>query len=342
MFDINLAKIFSTVVDTKSITNAAAQLKIPKATISRKISFLEKELGVRLIHRTTRKLKVTSEGEKYYQRCHAALKAIDEANQEIISSQEDIAGEIKLTCPVLFADEFLCKLVVEFQKLFPTITIQVNATNDFIDLVEDSFDLAFRCGNENNLIGSNFVARSLGRACYCVVASPDYINQYGILSHPSQINKHKTIGHSTQWNSALQFSKKEELVTVSPKSSLNLNSIKSMCECAKEGLGITILPCYTALNALKSGELKILLPDWEFVFGELSLVYPCAKFVPKRIRLFIDFSLEYYRSSMPWVSDKIEMKKYIHEDYFCKTENNLSTQKPKLLSATRSGDNSIC
>lgn len=321
MFDLNLTKIFVTVFETKSITKSADILKIPKATISRKIAYLEENLGVKLIHRTTRKLQVTKEGQQYYQRCNTALKTIDEANQKIIALQNENSGEIKLSCPVLFADQFLGKLIFKFQKQYPNIGFRINSTNEFIDLVKENVDVAFRCANNSASIDSNYIARNLGKASYCVVASPNYIDKFGEIEHPNDVHRHKTIGHSTQWNSSLHFSRNEELISITPMSILNVDSINMMTECAIEGMGITILPCYSAMDALESGKLKILLFDWEFIFGDIHLIYPSAKFIPKKVRLFIDFSLDYFRSVIPWESSKNQMKKYIYQESFVKKKN---------------------
>lgn len=323
MFDLNLTKIFSTVVETNSITKAADALEMSKASVSRKITSLEKKLGVRLLHRTTRKLNITHVGKKYHQSCRAALNTIYEANQEACHKKNEMSGEITITCPVVFAEQFLSQPIQKFRELHPEVNVRIIATNDILDLKKQHIDLAFRAARGNNLLNLGYIARNLGSACYVAVASPNYVEQNGIISHPIELCQHKTIGY-TQSGPELTFVSDEESMDIRVDHTLNVNSLKMVRSCAIDGLGIAILPCYLAIDALRKKELTVLLPDWEFVFGDLFLVYPSLKHIPKRVRLFIDFAVEYYTREKPWKIDKEETKNYIHKRYANSKEANHS------------------
>ena len=311
MFNFNLAVIFSKVVEKNSITKAALALGIPKATVSRKLAALEDELGVRLMQRTTRSLSLTDTGRTYYQSCQDALAAIHEANLEASQTQEEPSGLLKISAPVVFGDQFLSGPLIEFMLKYPKIDLKVDLTDRLVDLVAEDFDLTFRVGQ---LTDSSYIARRLGGTRQVVIASEDYLNKFGSPKTPKDLQNHQMIGYNDNLSKkTLHFSgpNGSENINISP--SLIINSLNVMRDTSISGLGITILPIFMALEPLRAGKVKIILPEWEFQFGDLYLVYPSKRHVATKVRTFIDFMLDIYKSNKPWLPNTEELQQYVYQ-----------------------------
>ncbi len=308
---MNLAAIYSKVVETHSITKAALALGIPKATVSRKLAALEDELGVRLIQRTTRRLNLTDTGRQYYRRCQDALAAIHEANLEASQTQEAPSGVLKLSAPVVFGDQFLSDPIVKFMQLYPKIDLKVDLTDRLIDLVEEDIDLTFRVGK---LADSSYITRKLGTTSQVVVASESYLEQYGVPEKPNNLTNHQIIGYSENLGKKnLEFKGPGGSVNFHTSPTLIVNNINIMKDACSQGLGITILPVFLALDFLREGKLKIILPEWQFQFGDLYLLYPSKKHLAAKVRVFIDFIVEAYSSEQPWLPSTEELQQYVYQ-----------------------------
>src|SRR5690606_5190989 len=185
-FDLNEMAIFAHVVDAGSFTGAARNLGLPKSTVSRKITQLEERLGVRLIQRNTRSLRLTDTGNAYYNHCARILSEIEEANIAVTQMQSTPTGTLRITAPVLFGSTVLSALIAEFMELHP----QVN-----VDLVLDVIDIAFRIGQ---LEDSSLIGRYLGDVRGMLCASPEYLRRKAAPSHPDELSNHSLITAS-QW-----------------------------------------------------------------------------------------------------------------------------------------------
>ncbi|PIP80328.1 MAG: LysR family transcriptional regulator [Gammaproteobacteria bacterium CG22_combo_CG10-13_8_21_14_all_40_8] len=310
MFDLNLTAIFAKVVETQSLTKAAQELGIPKATVSRKLASLEDELGVRLIQRTTRRLNLTDTGRQYYRSCQEALATVHEANLEASQTQEAPTGVLKISAPTAFGDQFLSSPLIQFRQMYPQINLQVNLTDRVIDLVEEDIDITFRVGL---LANSSYVSRRLGKTSQLIVASPKYLQQHGVPKSPKDLQQHQVIGYSENLGKkTLVFEGVEGSVSINVSPSIIVNNINIMKNFCTEDLGITIIPLFLALEALRKGELKIILPEWRFQFGDLYLLYPSKKHLATKVRVFIDFIANQYATEQPWLPSTEQLKQYIY------------------------------
>lgn len=171
MLDLNDIVVFARVVETGSFTAAARLLAMPKTTVSRRVAALEREVGVRLLQRTTRSLNVTDAGRLYYEQSSQALRTIEEANLRLAEARAEPSGTIRISAPVGFGGHFLTAAVVDFLAIYPKTKVELRLTDDKLNLVEDGIDLAFRTGI---LQDSTLIARKLGSTHRLLCASPDY------------------------------------------------------------------------------------------------------------------------------------------------------------------------
>src|SRR5688572_24112812 len=184
MFDLNDIIVFARVVEAGSFTAAARVLGMPKTTVSRRIAALESELGVRLIQRTTRSLNVTDAGRLYYEGSSRALRTIEDANLRLSEARAEPSGAIRISAPVGFGSHFLTGTVFDFLAAYPKTRVELNLTDDQLNLVENGIDLAFRTGI---LPDSTLIARKLDAAHRILCASPDYLARHGVPALPADL-----------------------------------------------------------------------------------------------------------------------------------------------------------
>src|SRR5918995_2106794 len=190
MLDLNDILIFARVVEAGSFTAAARLLGMPKATVSRRIVALEREVGVRLIQRTTRSLNVTDAGRLYYEQSSQALRTIEEANLRLAEARAEPSGTIRISAPVGFGDSFLTGAVFDFLGEHPKTKVELCLTDDQLNLVESGIDLAFRTGI---LPDSTLIARKLGSTHRILCASPDYLARRGVPQAPVDLARHHCV-----------------------------------------------------------------------------------------------------------------------------------------------------
>jgi DNA-binding transcriptional LysR family regulator len=309
-FDYNLAAVFIKVVEHKSLTRAADALSMPKATISRKITALEDMLGVRLLQRTTRSLNLTDAGKRYYEKCRLAIDVMHEANLEVTRKQETPKGELRITAPIVFGDKFLSEPLTNFMASYPDIQVKVELTDRLVDLVAEGFDVAFRVGQ---LTDSSYVARRLGKTRQVIVASPEYLQKHGCPESPRDFGKFQLIGYSESLRKTFKFRGPTGEVSVSlSRARLIVNSLNVMLGACEQGMGITVLPSFTTMDALKRGTLKIILPQWHLQFGDLYLVYPSRRHIPATMRVFIEHMSRFFSQHQPWLPREEALEPYFY------------------------------
>jgi DNA-binding transcriptional LysR family regulator len=280
-------QVFAAVVDAGSFVKAADALHLSKAATSRYMSELESRLGVRLLHRTTRKLSLTQEGEVFHARCRELLAAVDEAEAEMTSHAGAAVGLLRVNVPFSFGLMYLAPLWAEFMKRHPRVTLDVTLSDRLVDLVDEGYDLAVRIAR---LPSSSLISRQLTSTRMILCASPAYLREHGTPEHPSQIAQHAVIAYTLlstgeQWE--LQGPQGPVTVKVTPR--LRTNSGETCCAAALQHQGIVLQPSFLVGEHLKSGALVEVLPQYRA--GELGVyaVYPTRKHVAPKVRMLIDF-----------------------------------------------------
>lgn len=295
-FDLNEMAIFVHVVEAGSFTGAAKNLGLPKSTVSRKITQLEERLGVRLIQRTTRSLRLTDTGNAYYSHCARILGEIEEANIAVTQMQSTPTGTLRITAPVLFGSTVLSGLVAEYMEHHPQVVVDLILSDQRLDLVQEGIDVAFRIGQ---LEDSSLIGRYLGDVRGILCASPDYIERFGAPSHPDQLPEHRLITGSNwlQWH--MQGPQGQE-VNLQVKPRLQVNDFASLYALALSGAGIGPLPLLIAAPAIRSGNLVPVLCDWPFEASPIHALYPSNRHLSAKVRSFVDFVIDSIRPNPPW------------------------------------------
>ncbi|MCB1672218.1 MAG: LysR family transcriptional regulator, partial [Pseudomonadales bacterium] len=184
---------FCSVIETGSFVNAAAELGMSKAAVSRYVSELENHLRVRLLQRTTRRMSLTEEGELFYARCRSLLSEIDEAENEVSSRSQEVSGQLRVNVPVSFGIRYLARLWHGFHELYPGVRLDITLSDRVVDLVDDGYDLAIRIAR---LSSSSLVSRQLSSTRMVLCAAPGYLEKYGRPQQPLDLTRHKTISYS--------------------------------------------------------------------------------------------------------------------------------------------------
>lgn len=280
-------RVFTAVVDAASFVAAGEALGMSKAAVSRYVSELEQRLGVRLMHRTTRKLSLTPEGELFLARCRDILSGIDAAEAEISTRSVTASGLLKVSVPVSFGIQHLAPLWREFLDQHPQVTLDVQLADRVIDLVDEGFDLAVRIAR---LPDSSLVSRRLASTRLVLCAAPSYLERCGTPAHPSELAQHDVVGYSLmamgdQW----QFTGPEGPVSVKVRPRLWSNNGDTCIAAALQGAGIQLQPTFLIGPQLHSGQLVEILPQFRSAELGIYAVYPSRKFVLPKVRALIEF-----------------------------------------------------
>lgn len=290
-------RLFASVADAASFTGAARRLGIPKQTISRRVAELEHALGVDLMHRTTRRLTLTDAGAAYAERCKDLVRLADEANRAVTDVTEVPRGVLRITADPVFGDAFVTGLVTEYAKRWPETRLDVVLTRRRVDLVDERFDVAFRIGQPDDLTLSGV---ALGAARVLLCASPAYLSRRGAPRDASDLSRHDCIvvseGGPARWPVA--GDQGPRLVPISPR--LLLTSFAMAHAATLAGLGIALFPEFACAEDLRRKRLVPVLGPTAIDVGSVWLLYPAHRFLPARVRAFVDLARERFRRTRPW------------------------------------------
>lgn len=277
---------FVTIVDNGSIIRAAERLGQTTSGISRALQRLENKLNVTLLERTTRKLKLTQEGQLFLEKSRKILNDLAEAEDALLKSDIDTAGLIRVDSATPFVLHVIVPLIQEFMQQYPNIEIELNNHDQVIDLLEHKTDVAIRFGE---LQDSSLHARLLCRSRLYIVASPDYVQQKGVPRSVEDLSQHTLLGfsyptHLNTWPIQLN----DRHITVEPK--IKASNGETVRQLALHGVGITCLSHFLVQEDLQAGRLQTLFEDQiELQYQNIHAVYYRQEHLPKRVHLFIEF-----------------------------------------------------
>ena len=278
---------FAAVVDAGSFVRAAESLDMSKAAVSRYVADLEERLGVRLLHRTTRKLSLTEEGRAFHVRCKVLLGELEEAESEITASSAQASGLVKINVPVTFGIMHLAPLWSDFMAANPRVTLDVTLSDRVVDLVEEGYDLAVRIGSLPN---SSLISRKLASTRMVLCASPAYLKKHGHPKHPADIAAHTVLAYSLlamgdHWE--LEGPPGKVKVLVHPV--MRTNSGDTCRAAALKHQGIILQPSFLVEEDLRSGALVEFMPQYRSAEFGIYAVYPSRQYVSAKVRLLIEF-----------------------------------------------------
>lgn len=296
MTDLNAIAIFIQVVESHSFSQAARELGLPKATVSRKVAALEASLGVELLHRTTRKLYLTEAGNLYFQRCRNVLREIEAADRIVAALQIEPKGTLRITAPLIFGTTVLGDWIAEFLRQYDQVHIEVLLSNQSLDLVAESIDVAFRWQSDLDETVLE-IQKPVKQVSYWVCASLDYVQQHGEPEIPQDLTQHhcivmrSAVQHPGQTNWRL-ISQAGTVETVAVRGTLAVNDLMLAKQVAIAGAGIAYLPETILSDAIASGKLKRLLPTWGTKTKTLYVTCPNSAYLSSKVRVFLDFVAE--------------------------------------------------
>ena len=298
MMDLNALSIFAAVVEAGSFTGAARTLGIPKGSVSRKVSGLERTLGVRLLHRTTRKLSLTEVGRTYYEQCRKGLDELETASRLVDEVQSAPKGVLRVSAPTGFGGGGLGNWVEAYLKLYDQAKVELVLSDQYVDLIEQRIDLAFRTGR---LRDSSYIARKLGPAQRVLCASPDYLARRGAPESPDDLRYHDGIfyGSSTE-GAAWHLSGPDGDISVPIDARVAVDSMGYVMQAAQSGLGVALLPAAMAGPKIKSGRLQRVLNAYATSGQGFYAVYPSNRQLSVNVRAFLDLVVEKIETQAPW------------------------------------------
>ena len=280
-------RVFAAVVDAGSFVGAADALDVSKAAVSRIVSELEARLGVRLLHRTTRRLSLTADGDVFVLRCRELLAGVEEAEAEITQRSGQAVGLLKVSAPFSYGVLRLGPLWGAFLAAHPKIEMEITLSDRFVDLVDEGFDLAVRIAR---LESSSLVSRRLSSTRLVLCASPQYLEQHGRPGHPSELVDHAVLAYSLlAAGDTWQFEGPEGPSTVKVHPRMRTNSGDTCRAVALSGRGIVLQPSFLVDDDLRAGTLVELMPEYQSPELGVYAVYPSRKHLLPKVRLLIDY-----------------------------------------------------
>ncbi|MEH2236109.1 LysR family transcriptional regulator [Nostoc sp.] len=283
--DFNSAALFVKVVQYGSFSEAARRTNTPVATVSRRIAELEKNLGIRLLERSTRHLRMTQAGTTFYEYAARGFEAFETGLSILENQQQELTGTLRLSLPPAFLP--WQELLQEFQVRYCKVKLEIFITERKINLIEDGIDVALRVGKPKD---NQTITRKLGEYRHQLVASPDFLEKYGEPSQPEQLLTMPCASWNTRTD-ARKWSLGDESIQIAP--SLQVNDYLHLLKLVLAGACVTELPPFLIKEHLASGRLKTLLEDYSLPTQQLNLLYPSCKQLSRLVSTYIDFCTEW-------------------------------------------------
>ncbi len=288
MPDLNALLIFARVAEANSFSEAARRLGMAVSTVSRKVAELEDQLGVRLLERSTRQLRLTDVGAEILEHAQRSVE-LSEAVESLVSNQlVEVKRTLRLSAPPSIADTVLVPLATAFQASYPDVQVHILVTDRFVDHIAEGIDLVFRVGQ---LPDSNLVAKKILRYRHQLVASPGYLERGEIPASPDDLPAHRLLAFSF-WTPQASWKfvngNRKKSITFYPY--LAMNDYTGLAKALVSGAGIGILPPIVSPDLLKSGRLVEVLPDWHLESVDISIVHLSNRHTARAVRLFKDFA----------------------------------------------------
>jgi DNA-binding transcriptional LysR family regulator len=299
-------RVLLSVVDAGSLSAAGRHLGMPLATVSRKITQLEAYLKARLLTRSTRQLALTEAGREYVAACRRILDDVHAAERAVAGEYHAPRGEIVVTAPIVFGRLHVLPIICEFLRLYPEVNARLALGDRIVNLLEDRVDLALRIGE---LPDSGLTATTLGKIRRVVCASPAYLTARGTPRHPRDLGDHQCISFellaaADEWR--FQIDSRE--VAFQVRSRLVVNTAEAAVDAAIAGAGISCVLSYQAASAVRAGQLKLLLQDFEPATIPVSFLYAGRGALPLKLRALLDFAAPRLRARLKDVEVSVASK----------------------------------
>ncbi|HEX5935222.1 MAG TPA: LysR family transcriptional regulator [Pseudorhizobium sp.] len=287
-------RAFIDVVEAEGFSAAARRTGRSKALLSKYVKELEDDLGALLLNRTTRQFSMTEAGHTYYRTAADILKEIDNLSDLVRENNTDLKGRLRVSVPRTFVDAEVGQSLIDFAKEHPEVSLEIVAEDRFVDLIEESFDLAIRI---TKLEDSGLIARKISDFRVYACASTDFVARHGPIDTPQDLARVPfIIDTNSRWHNNVRFSGPEgNTISVPVSGPVEVNSPQATLRAAKAGLGVAIIPDFIAGSAIQSGDLVTLLDDYIAKDRGIYAVYPHRRYLPAKVRSFVDYLAVWFR-----------------------------------------------
>lgn len=284
---------YAHVVRAGSFVGASEKLKLAPSVVSKHVSKLEQDLGVRLLNRTTRSLSQTEAGAAFYQHCARILEELEQSEQAVASLQAEPQGLLRISTTGSIVNSLVAPMIPDFLHAYPQIELEMVASEHLVDLVEDGFDMALRI---TGAPASHLVARRLAPVSFHVMASPDYLRRHGKPTSLADLDRHVCLNYPEPLTKNWLFEENGKRVEVEINSPVRINSVEALRQLALAGVGLALLPVYAVVKELDRGELLCTLPDHKG-FGDAALfaVYMPNRYGSPKLKAFVDYVTDHIR-----------------------------------------------
>ncbi|KML67220.1 LysR family transcriptional regulator [Pectobacterium peruviense] len=291
-------QVFLRIVETKSFVRAADTLSLPASTVTSTIKNLEMHLQVRLLNRTTRRVSLTPEGERYVTQCREILDLIEHTESSLHNFKQHPQGRLWVDMPSGIAHSLILPNLVDFYRRYPDIYLMIGVNDRQVDVIQEGVDCVIRTGK---LSDSTLVARPLGRLSWLTCASPSYLAEYGVPLSLEDLSRHRAIhyfSNSARHASDMRFAKNNENVAMPMTGTIAVNETELYIKMCIEGYGLAQLAGTLISEHLRAGRLIEVLADWRPPAVQISLLYPHQRFLSPAVRAFSDWVSELFNDRM--------------------------------------------
>jgi DNA-binding transcriptional LysR family regulator len=300
MDQLKAMESFACVAQAKSFSSAARELGVSRALVTSRVQGLERHIGAKLLHRTTRSLSLTEIGATYYEFCHRILNEIEGEERFLRDLQQQLRGNLRVVVPKSFGPLHMSAACTAFAGKYPELALTLVVEDTLLQTssaLAEEYDVAVRLAH---IADSSLMVRKLADLKWVVCASPGYLDRHGRPATPDALDAHNclihlTLGHGRMW----RFMGKREPLAIKVRGSYSANSVNLLRDAAITGLGIAMLPTYCVASDLQSGRLVALLTGWPIADQPLYAVHPFGTNAPQKVRAFVEFLAGWFREP-PW------------------------------------------
>ncbi len=293
---LNAMRVFMEVAQSGSFSASASKLDMSRAMVTRYVAELEQWLETRLLQRTTRSVRLTDAGQHFLLRSRRMLALMEDLELEASSQHVALRGQLRVTCSTSLAYAQVAAMVVDFLKLHPLLKIDLNASEAVLNLVEARIDLAIRISAAPDPM---LLGRALARCSSVLVAAPSYLSAHGVPHVPSDLTAHRCLSFANFGKSIWQLRRGDEHADVRVSSAFSANEATALLQAALAGGGVAMQPVYLANPHLLSGNLRVVLPDWQPPNMGIYALYPSRKHLSPAVRALLDYLVVKF-ASLQW------------------------------------------
>jgi DNA-binding transcriptional LysR family regulator len=281
-------RAFTQVFVCGSFAAAGRNMGMSRSAVNKLVIALENELGVQLLHRSTRQVTPTETGQAFYDRCVEILASLEEAERSVSQLQEQPKGRLRINAPMTFGTLHLAPVLAEFLLQYPDLQLQLTLSDRFVDPIEEGFDVTVRIAEPQQ--SGSLIIHPLMSAQRVLCASPEYLSSHDILNHPYDLRSHSCLHYGqiaadNHWT--LQGDDQEYAIAV--HGAMCSNNGEVLRDAAVQGLGITLLPKFIVETQLQQGTLQIVLPDYPPSELSIYIIYPVNRHLSTKVRLVVEF-----------------------------------------------------